>query len=401
MDRTRIIFRWMQNNRYSVATLIGLLDEALGDDRYEIVRASTADEAAKLASGARRSIVAYSFTTSDGAAVAAEIGALRAGGARDAVVICGGAHTSAVPDEVLAWGADAAFVGEAEESLPAFLRTFAESGEPPSDRIVKPLPLDEFDAYPPFAASRGLFAPVELRRGCENRCAFCQTPRLFTVVRERSVEYVMRHAASLVAAGKRRIVFTSPDALLYGSRDGVVNLPAMEELLSRVSATGLGITYGFFPSEVGPRSLARAPGAAALLRRYVAHDEIVVGGQSASPRVLKLLGRSHTVEDVDAALAIASDAGFTPVVDVLLCAPGETGDERRRTMAWMRDARSRHGARFNLHHFTPLPGTPLGGRPAERIEADVLAELRRMLATGAAVGHYTDEWLATADVEVT
>jgi radical SAM superfamily enzyme YgiQ (UPF0313 family) len=150
---------------------------------------------------------------------------------------------------------------------------------------------------------------------------------------------------------------------------------------------------------VGPRSLARAPEAAALLKRYVAHDEIVIGAQSASPRVLRLLGREHTVEDVDSSLAIAVSAGFAPVVDILMCAPGETADDRGLTVEWMRTVRSRHGARFNLHHFTPLPGTPLGTSRPERIEAEVLAGLCRLIATGAAVGHFTDEWLASAGIE--
>jgi B12-binding domain/radical SAM domain protein len=400
MNGIRVIFRWSSHNQYSVATLIGLLDDRLPAERFEILRAPSLAEVEDGACGNDTSVVAYSFTSLDADAVRDEIRALRAGRAAHAVVICGGPHTSAEPEDVLAWGADAAFVGEAEETLPAYLLELEASGSAPRDRLIRGAPVSDLDAYPPFAAGRGLFAPIELRRGCANRCTFCQTPRLFGPVRERSVEAVMRSARQLVDAGKNRIVFTSPDALLYGSRDGTVDLGAVEELLAAVSSTGLSITFGFFPSEVGPRSLARAAEAAHLLRKHVAHDEIVIGAQSASPRVLKLLGRAHTVADADEAVAIAAAAGFTPVVDVLTCTPGELPDERRQTLEWMREVRSRHGARFNLHHFTPLPGTPLAGRSPEAIERDVLDAFREMVATGAAVGHYSDEWLATSTLDV-
>jgi B12-binding domain/radical SAM domain protein len=314
-------------------------------------------------------------------------------------VICGGPHATARPREVLSWGADAAFVGEAEESLSAFIEQYDDDGIVPA-RIVEALPLGDFDEYPPFAASRGLFAPIELRRGCVNRCTFCQTPRLHPHIRERSIAAVVHHAEALRAAGKRRVSFIASDALLYGSRDGHVDLAAIEALLAPLKRMGMDVAFGFFPSEIGPATLARCPEAAMLLKRYVSNREIVIGAQSASERMLGRLSRPHTLQDVEDAVAAVVAAGLAPVVDILVCAPGESSDERRETLAWMKQLHARTRARFNLHHFMPLPGTPLEHERPQSIEADAVEELRQLVASGVALGHFTPAWFDTARVEI-
>ena len=107
--------------------------------------------------------------------------------------MAGGPHTSALPESVLEAGADAAFVGEGEESLPRFLNDIAESGGGPKQGIIPPMPLGDFDSYPPFAHRLNFLAPIEIRRGCSVGCAFCQTSRIFTKVRERSIDYITRY----------------------------------------------------------------------------------------------------------------------------------------------------------------------------------------------------------------
>jgi radical SAM superfamily enzyme YgiQ (UPF0313 family) len=81
------------------------------------------------------------------------------------------------------------FVGEAEESLQDYLNKLYVSKDVLKDKIIKALPLKDFDEYPPFSTKRRFFGPIELVRGCKNRCAFCQTGRLFPCVRQRIINF--------------------------------------------------------------------------------------------------------------------------------------------------------------------------------------------------------------------
>ena len=133
-----------------------------------------------------------------------------------AIIICGGPHAAALPESLLKLGSDIVFVGEAEESLPAFLNHFHQTHRLPDDKIILPLPLKSFDEYPPFSVKRKFFGPIELRRGCTNSCVFCQTPGLFKKVRERSINLVKKYVQYMKEHKRQRIIFTIPDVLSYG-----------------------------------------------------------------------------------------------------------------------------------------------------------------------------------------
>ncbi|MFH1369201.1 MAG: radical SAM protein, partial [Elusimicrobiota bacterium] len=61
---------------------------------------------------------------------------------------------------------------------------------------------------------------MELRRGCPNKCVFCQTPCIFPIIREHSVEYVLKYSKYIKDAGRERVFFTISDALACGSKNG-------------------------------------------------------------------------------------------------------------------------------------------------------------------------------------
>lgn len=375
-----IVFRRLKHNHYSVAVLLGLLHQELDRERFTLSLARSRHDMLDRVGRGEDCVVAYSFCTPESATVVREIADLRAHG-RSVTIVAGGPHVTAEPEQVLSWGVDAVFPGEAEESLVAWLRGSRQPG------VVPSLPLRDFDAYPPFAAFMGLFAPIELRRGCEAACRFCQTPRLFGQVRERSMEAVLRHVEVVRRSGGRRALFIASDALSYGAaRGGGANLPFLEEFLARLAHTGMNVSFGYFPSEISPRTLARTPEAAKLLRRHVSNRELVIGAQSGCARTLRVMRRPHDVEEAEAAAAAARSAGFVPLVDILMGVPGEGLDGRLETVAWMGRLRRDCGARFNMHVFLPLPGTPFAGQEAEAVEPRVTAALRPLQAQGALRG---------------
>ncbi len=417
--RCTVVFRRTGHNHYTLNALAGLLDEALDPGRFKVQIAGSPAELIGLLAGARAAgrlpVAAWSFASPELRAASAEMAAVRAalpGGRRGAgareqnvVLIAGGPHASARPREVIGAGADFVFQGEAEESLPAFLKVLAEGGvqggrHPPggvfASRLVDPLPLGDLDRYPPFAWRRGLFGPVELARGCFWRCAFCQTPRLFPVRRERSVEGVLEQARRLKAAGKRRLFFIAPDALAYGMRQGRVNEERLGALLEGVRALGLLPHLGDFPSEVSPATAARQPGALRALRRLARNRRVVIGVQSGSDRVLRLMGRPHSADDGRAAVEAALEAGFRVLVDLLFGIPGEGRQGREETLSFIRSYAGQPRVAFHLHYLLPLPGTPLEGARPEPLEPDVLAFLAAAVSAGRAGGDYLAQMARSA-----
>jgi radical SAM superfamily enzyme YgiQ (UPF0313 family) len=233
-----------------------------------------------------------------------------------------------------------------------------------------------------------MFGPVELMRGCGCRCAFCATPRLSPVRRERSVEGVLAQARHLARAGKRRLFFVAPDVLSYGARPGRVDESRLGALLEGVRSLGLLPHLGDFPSEVCPGTAARHPGVFRPLRRLACNRRIVVGSQSGSDRVLRLMGRPHTAADNRAAVEAVLAGGFHALVDLLFGLPGEGREGREETLRFARTYAGERRVAFHLHYLLPLPGTPLEGARPEPLEPPVLDELAALVASGRADGDY-------------
>ncbi len=340
---TLCILRETPTNRYSLNAVAALVEAA--GVAWRSARSARDLEAA----AAPGTAVLYSFMTPDLERVRGEVAALRPRlpGVR---WVAGGAHPSADPEGTLALGFDHVFVGEAERTLGPFLA----AGDGPAvirDPEGGPAELDPFPAL-----SEARPGPVEITRGCRGGCRFCAVGR--RRVRHRSPEAVLAAAGPMVAAGRRVIRFITPDALAYGG-----GLGAVEELLKGLRARGAEPVLGTFPSEVRPERVT--PEAAELVARLCHNRTLVIGGQSGSDRVLRLLGRGHTVADVVAAARNAAGAGLRPHVDVIFGIPGETPDEQAATVELCRELHRGFGARIHAHYFHPLPGTPLWGADPE------------------------------------
>ncbi|MBN1621732.1 MAG: TIGR04013 family B12-binding domain/radical SAM domain-containing protein [Endomicrobiales bacterium] len=385
--KINVFFRWSAYNHYTLSALIGLLDEKLDPNKFTV---STFENTRNITPGddEARNILAYSFTSIESGKVKEEIQFIRSVLGDKVIIVCGGPHTTAEPEEMLKAGADLSFIGESEESLPDFLNSFYETGNLPEKRVINPLPLASFDDYPPFAYKRGFFGPIELRRGCFGKCTFCQTSFIHPEIRERSIEYAKKYVRYMKDSGRDRVLFTLPDVLAYGSDNGGVNLENLEYFLSEVSGLGINILLGNFPSEVSPDKLAANPGAARILRKYVTNTKVVVGAQSASEKVLKIMRRKHNVEDIMKAVEILRDNGFKPIVDILFGVPGEKREDRMQTLELMKMLIGKFDARPSVHYFIPLPGTPLAHTLPEPVENDIKKEVQKMIYTGTAKGDF-------------
>ncbi len=321
------------------------------------------------------------------------------------LAVAGGPHATGDPlGTITSLGFHAAIIGEGEETFPELVNTISKGGEvldvagiytlddrkPVYTGARKHINLDD---YPPFPHWRYMFNPIEITRGCPYGCKYCQVSYMHgRRMRHRSIDKIIEYAEHMARNGLHDLRFISPDSLAYGleeaSRTPAIDL--VEELLDKlyrrfVEGYGMRIFYGTFPSEVRPEHLV--PEALRVLRKYVANKEIILGAQSGSNRILELIGRGHTIEDVYEAVENTVSHGFRPDVDYIIGLPGETRQDLEETIKSMEKLVSM-GARIHLHVFMPLPGTPYAYAPPGRVPEWAKKRIAKIIGMGAAYGQW-------------
>lgn len=411
-----LIFVLEGYNRYSVATLAGLMEQEMPDLPVEFLqgRADLGGKVRQLAEQYRRVAVAFSFMSPQLPQIQPVIESLLPRPA-NVTLVAGGPHPSGEPEQTLRMGFDVVVTGEGEVTFPALLRRVF-SGEISFEGLDGLAYLDnagncvrtrrgpwvDLDAYPPFSIKHRKLAAIEITRGCPWACSFCQTPFFMGGrMRYRSVERVMYWLQrARQEANVRYARFISADCFCYGSADGRrPDLEPVEKLICSVSnLMGKENTFfGSFPSEVRPGSVTKE--GMALVTRYCANDNIVIGAQSGSPRMLQLIHRGHTIEDVYESAEIILDAGLRCIVDFIFGLPGETADDRDLSLAAIRRL-TRMGATINSHFFYPLPGTPLANTVAGEPDPAVLRFLENLTSERQETGRWKDRLKTLAAMEM-
>jgi B12-binding domain/radical SAM domain protein len=268
-------------------------------------------------------------------------------------------------------GFDLVVRGEAEETLKELLKKFQreedlkdvkgiyylEKGNLVFTGQRTPINLDNFF---PFSLKHGKFGPIEITRGCPYGCYYCQTPRIFgSKPRHRSKELVWEYVKIMKERGLGDSRFITPSFLSYGSEDGKTpNLEFIEEFLAGVRQILKNegrIFVGTFPSEIRPEHVT--PESLKLIKKFADNNNIIIGMQSGSDRILNLIHRGHTVEDGIRAVQYTLEAGLIPKVDFIFGLPFEEEEDQLESIKIMKRL-IEMGAIIHAHTFLPLPGTP-------------------------------------------
>lgn len=388
-------------NWYSFAPLLASLENSSIFEKYDafILKKRTDSAIRKIINQYDKTVFAYSFYTHEALKIATEIQKVKANFPSEKIILmAGGPHPSGNPHLTLQLGFDVVVRGEGELIFPLLLNNiwngqkyrnlnsvcFQENNQ---INIPNISPLINLDEYSTFSGKFALYPPIEITRGCPFGCKYCEVSYLFgRIIRHRSITAILRivEAYKNNFARRQRITdirFLSPNSLAYGSSDGKSpDLVKIRELLKSVYNLGdVRIFFATFPSETRPDFIKTA-----ILEEiipFIANKHIAFGAQSGSDRILKLIGRQHTVEDSRNAITTILDVNLIPIVDFIIGLPGEEVEDQYLTLELIKEFIKKK-AEIRIHYFMPLAGTPFEKLHPTPIAPAVFSELGRIAKKG-------------------
>lgn len=394
----RIVFIETKFNRYSINSIISALQQKgiLDSLETEIINNP---EKIRPFKNVESLVLCYSFCTPQFLEMEESIRRIKKT-YPNCILIAGGPHASGAPESLIKVGFDYVIVGEGEESFPELILKLKNSQ--PGDRIIRGARI-ELNNFMPLNSRYRKFFPLEITRGCPFACKYCQTSYVFgTKPRHRSIENILSYVEEFYRNGKRDLRFITPNALSYGSDDGIiVNLSKIESLLKSIREISreIRIFFGTFPSEIRPEHVTKE--ALQVIKPYIFNRNITIGAQSGSDRILEKINRGHTTSDVYNAVANAIEKGFFANVDFIFGLPDETEHDQRLTVKLI-DKLLKLGERKNSqvkihsHYFLPLPGTPFHNQKPSTLSKTLTSYIGKLYNSGNIFG----VWFKQRDISM-
>jgi B12-binding domain/radical SAM domain protein len=397
---------YQKQNIYSFNALIGAIetDEDLRDIKiYYIREKNYLFKALKEIKKSHQTVVlGISFFTTQLWEINSLVKDLRITFSSEIIIVAGGPHPTGDPVRTLKMGFDIVVKGEGEETICELLKAIKNEGKLSEIKGIAYLDtreeynftgkrkLIDLDLYPPFPTIHTQFGAIEITRGCPYVCYYCQTPHILgTLPRHRSIDSICKYVEIMKKEKLTDIRFISPNAFSYGSKDGkTLNLVKVEELLfnvRKILGSSGALFFGSFPSEVRPEHVTKET--LDLVLNYANNDNIIIGAQSGSQRVLDLCHREHTVEDVINAVQLTVNVGLKVNVDFIFGLPNESEEDTKLTINVM-DILTKKGAKIHTHAFIPLPQTPFAQKKVAPINEKLKTIINNLNSKGLAFGEW-------------
>ncbi|MEM0027017.1 MAG: TIGR04013 family B12-binding domain/radical SAM domain-containing protein [Ignisphaera sp.] len=396
-----------KNNRYSVNALIAAVESrnpSVRVTRIPLYKSfDVVQQIIDLNKYCKRIIVGFSFMTPQ-LLIVKDIAKLIKTYVPKALLVAGGPHASGDPLGTLTkLDFDVVLYGEGEDIINDLIKSYGDTGEYricgsaylDSDKVYirKRMKVVDLDSYPPFPYWRGVVNPIEIMRGCSSACFFCQVTYTFGKPRYRGIETIAEYAKISIEKGLRDLRFIAPNSLGYGSSNGIKpNHEMLYSLLSKLHSLtrehGGRIFFGTFPSEIRPDSVDVE--SANILRRFANNRRVIIGAQSGSNKILRMIHRGHNVEDVENAIDILSERGFAIDIDLIFGFPFEDENDFEETLAFMKRVENKN-VRFHLHTFIPLPGTPFSDLETKLLSHERKTLLAKFIGKGKAYGYWIEQ----------
>ncbi|PIY94690.1 MAG: hypothetical protein COY68_02355 [Candidatus Levybacteria bacterium CG_4_10_14_0_8_um_filter_35_23] len=292
------------------------------------------------------------------------------------IVVMGGYHASARPEEALKAGVDVVVIGEGEKTM-AELMQYLESGEKKMDNILGIAYLDkdgqmiitpkrplmkkyELSSLPspifdPMVEKFATYDGLTTSRGCPFDCEFCGVTQFYcgkyTTFTDEAVIRELRHLDDLSKNRKnRRSIFVEDDNF------AAMQIRAMR-LLGRFDKTGL------FPPGSGVQVKKEAGLNPQLNEQFVRSGitSVYVGVESISDKTLEKANKKATREEYERSIKQWREAGLWVHGMFIVGLDGDTKQSFEETKQWAIE--NVHSAQFFAP--VPLPGTTMTKRMQE------------------------------------
>ena len=272
----------------------------------------------------------------------------------DGKTVVGGVHPSVMPEETQKEiNPDVVMTGEGEYLFRSLIL-----GETKQEKIMNAGIIDDLNKLP--FPSRHLFdrndvidytgihgqekgvpaTTVITSRGCPYECAFCcRAHPMFTTYRYRSADNVRGELQRLKEEyGIEHIRFVDDEFTL--------NKKHILTLMDNISDLGLTWVCITRADTLDEKLLKKM--------RNAGCTEVHIGVETGSSSLLRAMNKKTTPMVLLNGVKMIKNAGIRVKTYLMMNFPGETEEDRRLTIDWMKKARP---DKFTLSVFTPLPGS--------------------------------------------
>lgn len=286
----------------------------------------------------------------------------------DGLIVLGGPHVNLFPEEVLGNpNVDYVITGEGERSFPMFIEHIEQGIEPtsvpgicyrnsngdikqgPPPALIEDLddlPLPDFSPIPVnkylTVVDSGPSATLITSRGCPNHCIYCDRPQMSNVYRAHSPQRVFEEISRLYSSGI--CSFQIFDDTFTINRQRVI------EICQLLAKGDLDISFS-------ARSRVNTVDEEVLsaLKQAGCH-RLSFGVEAASNRLLNVLKKGITIEQVVHAFSLCKKIGIETLADFIIGGPDQTRTDVEDTINFAVTLNPTY-VQFTI--MTPFPGTEL------------------------------------------
>ncbi len=285
----------------------------------------------------------------------------------NAFVVVTGCVAQTAPDGLCSMKGVDSVVGNTEKMAAAreVLRLLAEKrkAEVPSLMVseienapFEPMTITHFDRTRAY---------VKIEDGCESRCTYCIIPSARGKIRSKPLHDVIAEVTALTAGGCREVVLTGIETASWGKDLAEGDLATLLEQIDAIEGIRRVRLGSLDPSLIRPAFVERI----ARLSSLAPHFHLSL--QSGSSSVLARMKRKYNADQAMRAIQMLRGAieGVCFTTDVIVGFPGETEEEFRETLRFVKEARF-----LTIHAF---PYSKRAGTPAASMPCQIPTEVKR------------------------
>ena len=291
----------------------------------------------------------------------------------DAVIGVCGCYSQHAPEDVRALGVDVIGGSAGRQEFIEHLLAAVQTGAP-SERVDNALRRREFEVLPAGGLRERTRAMLKVQDGCVNFCSYCIIPYTRGPVRSEPLETAVAQAKELEARGYREIVVTGIEIAGWG-RD-LPGKPPVRILIEAIcdAVPELRIRLGSLEPRIVTEEFC-----AALARKPNLCPQFHLSMQSGSDTVLQRMRRKYDTARYFESLELLRKyfPGCAVTTDMIVAFPGETEEEFRESLAFIRKCAF---AEMHIFPYSRRPGTPAADMPGQHGNAVKEARSRAAIA---------------------